>query len=144
MFEDYNEIGVYLERGGENEVYYNPFSNSVFKLNDFTFAGDDAKRLFDRINVHNHLFANVAYSLIGFTKNSKGLLCAILEQAHIQALREATESEIVEYMKSLGFTSISTDEFSNELYEVFDAVPNNVLMGIDGNLYFFDTQIKIL
>jgi hypothetical protein len=143
-FEDYKEIGVYLERGGENEVYYNPFSNSVFKLNDFTFAGDDAKRLFDRINVHNHLFANVAYSLIGFTKNSKGLLCAILEQAHIQALREATESEIVEYMKSLGFTSISTDEFSNELYEVFDAVPNNVLMGIDGNLYFFDTQIKIL
>jgi hypothetical protein len=72
------------------------------------------------------------------------LFCAILEQAHIQALREATEAEIVEYMKSLGFTSISADEFSNEIYEVFDAVPNNVLMGIDGNLYFFDTQIKIL
>lgn len=28
-------------------------------------------------------------------------------------------------------------------YEVFDAVPNNVLYGIDKNLYFIDTQIKL-
>ena len=28
-------------------------------------------------------------------------------------------------------------------YEVFDAVPNNVLYGIDGDLYFIDTQIRL-
>ena len=27
--------------------------------------------------------------------------------------------------------------------EVFDAVPNNVLYGIDGDLYFIDTQIRL-
>jgi hypothetical protein len=26
---------------------------------------------------------------------------------------------------------------------VFDAVPNNVLYGIDGDLYFIDTQIRL-
>lgn len=31
----------------------------------------------------------------------------------------------------------------NEDYEVFDAVPNNVLYGIDGHLYFIDTQIRL-
>ncbi|WP_298554296.1 hypothetical protein [uncultured Parabacteroides sp.] len=28
-------------------------------------------------------------------------------------------------------------------YEIFDAVPNNVLHGIDGQLYFIDTQIRL-
>lgn len=35
-----------------------------------------------------------------------------------------------------------SDEFHNDLFEVFDAVPNNVLYGINGNLYFIDTQIR--
>ena len=34
------------------------------------------------------------------------------------------------------------DEFHNAEYEVFDAVPNNVLYGIDDKLYFIDTQIR--
>ena len=35
------------------------------------------------------------------------------------------------------------DEYHNDQYEVFDAVPNNVLYGIDGDLYFIDTQIRL-
>jgi hypothetical protein len=35
------------------------------------------------------------------------------------------------------------DEFHNDEYEIFDAVPNNVLYGIDGDLYFIDTQIRL-
>ena len=69
-FTDYQLLGVYLEQGGENEVYYNPFSKSVFKLNNFAYAGDDVLRFFDRIKAHNLLFINVDYQLIGFAKNS--------------------------------------------------------------------------
>jgi len=58
-FENYKVVGIYLERGGENEVYYNPFTNSVFKLNDFAFAGDDAFRFFDRIKIHNQLLMRI-------------------------------------------------------------------------------------
>ena len=31
--------------------------------------------------------------------------------------------------------------FTNNDYDIFDAVPNNVLMGEDGHLYFIDTII---
>jgi hypothetical protein len=45
-------------------------------------------------------------------------------------------------MTSLGFEPNGTDTFHNKDYTVFDAVPNNVLVGTDGRLYFIDTQIK--
>lgn len=80
--------------------------------------------------------------LIGFAYNSRREFCAVLTQPHIQAEREATEDEIAEYMQALGFEMDYIDEFHNEQYEVFDAVPNNVLYGIDGDLYFIDTQIS--
>lgn len=54
--------------------------------------------------------------------------------------REATETEITECMKALGFEMDYIDEFHNEDYEVFDVVPNNVLYGIDGDI---GTQIKL-
>lgn len=31
--------------------------------------------------------------------------------------------------------------YTNGLYDIFDASPNNVLVGIDGCLYFIDTII---
>jgi hypothetical protein len=45
-------------------------------------------------------------------------------------------------MEALGFEMDYIDEFHNEQYEIFDAVPNNVLYGIDNDLYFIDTQIR--
>ena len=46
-------------------------------------------------------------------------------------------------MTALGFEMDYIDEFHNKEYEVFDAVPNNVLYGIDNDLYFIDTQIRL-
>ncbi len=46
-------------------------------------------------------------------------------------------------MKALGFVIDYIDEFHNNDYEIFDAVPNNVLYGIDDKLYFIDTQIRL-
>ena len=69
--------------------------------------------------------------------------CAVLVQPYVRAKREATEEEIVDYMEALGFEMDYEDEYHNEEYEVFDAVPNNVLYGIDNKLYFIDTQIRL-
>lgn len=71
------------------------------------------------------------------------LFCAVLIQPYIKAEREATENEIAEYMQALGFEMDYIDEFHNKEYEIFDAVPNNVLYGIDGDLYFINTQIRL-
>ena len=133
---------TYMDKGGENEVFHDGKS-SVIKLNNFEYAGAELENFFIRINAHNKFFSNVPYQMIGFSYNSRQEFSAVLTQPYILAEREATEDEIVEYMKALGFEMDYIDEFHNDQYEVFDAVPNNVLYGIDKDLYFIDTQIRL-
>lgn len=133
---------TYMDKGGENEVFHDGKS-SVIKLNNFEYAGDDLENFFIRINAHNKFFSNVPYQMIGFSYNSRQEFSAVLTQPYILAEREATEDEIVEYMEALGFEMDYIDEFHNDQYEVFDVVPNNVLYGIDKDLYFIDTQIRL-
>lgn len=140
---DFSNLNItYMDKGGENEVFHDG-NLSVLKLNNFEYAGDDLENFFIRISAHNKFFKNVPYSLIGFSYNSKNEFCAVLTQPYIKAEREATEEEIAEYMQALGFEMDYADEFHNDEYEIFDAVPNNVLYGIDGDLYFIDTQIRL-
>ena len=77
------------------------------------------------------------------SRGGENEFCAVLMQPYVRAKREATEQEIQHYMESLGFIMDSPDEYHNEQYEIFDTVPNNVLYGIDNQLYFIDTQIRI-
>lgn len=141
--EDFHLLGYYLAEGGENEVYAHddPF---VYKLNNFEFAGDDVLNFFQRIDIHNHLFPEIEYELIGFGNNSRNEVSAIIKQPYVLAEREAIPDEIMSYMRSCGFSVENEDSFRSEEYLVFDAVPHNVLVGIDGRLYFIDTQIKRL
>ena len=140
---DFNNIpAIYLDKGGENEVFYDGAA-TIYKLNNFDYAGDDLENFFIRITAHNKFFSNVPYHMMGFAYNSQHEFCAVLIQPYIKAEREATEDEIAEYMEALGFEIDYIDEFHNEQYEIFDAVPNNVLYGIDGDLYFIDTQIRL-
>lgn len=139
---DYNNSpAIFLDKGGENEVFHDCHS-SVIKLNNFEYAGDDLSNFFIRMYAHNHFFSNVPYELIGFSRNSRNEFCAVLRQPYIHATREATEDEIIRYMKALGFEMIYRDEFHNSEYEIFDAEPHNVLYGLDDDLYFIDTQIR--
>ena len=140
---DFNNFPViYLDKGGENEVFYDGAA-TVYKLNNFEYAGDNLENFFIRITAHNKFFGNVPYQMVGFAYNSLHEFCAVLIQPHIKAEREATENEIADYMQALGFEMDYLDEFHNDQYEVFDAVPNNVLYGIDRELYFIDTQIRL-
>jgi hypothetical protein len=137
----YNNI-TFIGKGGENEVYHDG-NTSVVKLNNFEYAGDDIENFFVRISAHNIFFTNVPYDLIGFSYNNQHEFCAVLTQPYIKAEREATEEEISAHMVAIGFEMDAYDEFHNQTYNIFDAVPNNVLYGIDGNLYFIDTQIML-
>ena len=51
--------------------------------------------------------------MIGFAYNSEHEFCAVLIQPYIIAKREATETEITECMKALGFEMDYIDEFHN-------------------------------
>lgn len=138
--DSYSLLGEFSDRGSENEVYMDFTNQIVYKLNDFRYADDNLESFFQRIKIHNSLFADCAYTLHGFAKNQDGNICAVISQPFIRADREASIEEIAGALALMGFIPQQEGEyFSNEHIDIFDALPNNVLHGIDGNLYFIDT-----
>lgn len=117
----------------------NSLNETVYKLNDFRYADDNLESFFDRIRIHNNLFEECAYTLQGFAENQDGKICAVISQPFIRADREASIEEIAGALALMGFVPQQEGEyFTNGEVDVFDALPNNVLHGIDGNLYFID------
>ena len=140
--EDARTLGTFSDRGSENEVYLSLESNRVYKLNNFRYSDDNLMPFFERIRIHNKLFYHCSYEMIGMAENQSGKPCAVLTQPYILAEREASEDEISEELLRLGFhPEMEGEYFSNGYFDIFDASPNNVLMGIDGHLYFIDTII---
>ena len=134
-----DSLGQFSDRGSENEVYLGK-NHQVYKLNDFRYADDNLAPFFQRIRIHNSLFPSCAYKLEGFAENRDGKICAVISQAFIRADREASIEEIAGALSLMGFSPQQEGEyFSNGEIDIFDAVPNNVLHGIDGSLYFIDT-----
>lgn len=140
-FDSVKALGEYVDRGSENEVYIAiDDSHKVYKLNDFRYADDNLTPFFERIKAHNSYFPYCAYTLIGFAPNADGKVCALLEQPYIISEREATVEEIDSTLRSFGFhPEFDGEYYSNGTHDIFDMSPNNVLVGIDGNLYFIDT-----
>ena len=137
---DITELGEFSDRGSENEVYMDSIHHVVNKLNDFRYADDNLESFFQRINIHNVLFSDCAYILRGFTENREGKICAVIEQPFIRADREASIEEIAGALALMGFIPMCDGEyFTNGEVDIFDALPNNVLHGIDGNIFFIDT-----
>lgn len=135
-------LGIYTDRGSENEVYMSYDGHTVFKLNDFRYSEDNLTAFFKRMEIHNALFPDCAYTLIGFAKNRDGKTCAVLEQPFIQSDREATQEEIAGTLALMGFVPQQEGEyFTNSEIDIFDALPNNVLHSVDNHFYFIDTII---
>lgn len=139
-FDNRATFGEFYDRGSENEVYMDAATDTVYKLNDFRYADDNLESFFQSIKIHNELFADCAYSLHGFAANQDGKMCAVMSQSFIRADREASIEEIAGALALMGFIPQHDGEyFTNGEVDIFDALPNNVLHGIDGNLYFIDT-----
>ena len=114
----------------------------VYKLNDFRYSDDNLTPFFERIPAHNQYFPDCAYDFIGFSQNRDGKVCAVLRQQLVVNAREATPEEIKAEFERIGFHAEDNGEyFTNGIHDIFDAVPNNVLVGDDGNYYSIDTII---
>ena len=140
--DDPNKLGVYSDRGSENEVYMSTTDLKVYKLNDFRYSDDNLQPFFDRIAAHNLYFEDCAYMLVGFSQNQSGKICAVLTQQVVTNARLATPDEIKDQLEHLGFRmEEGNDYFTNGIHDIFDAVPNNVLVDNAGHMFFIDTII---
>lgn len=140
--ENPESLGVFSDRGSENEVYMAYDGIHVYKLNDFRYSDDNLTPFFERIVAHNQYFTAYPYDFIGFSQNRDRKVCAVLRQQLVVNAREATPEEIKAEFERIGFHAEDNGEyFTNGIHDIFDAVPNNVLVGDDGNYYFIDTII---
>ncbi len=139
------EIG----HGHENTVFRSVDGNSVIKFNNLRYIYDDISiiQFIERINSHNEFSVEAPYTLLGFTKDREGKIGLVMSQPFVKMAMEADSYTIENYLKKRGFKieflqGGERKGWTNGIFEFNDAVPRNVLMDIEGNLYFIDLQIN--
>jgi len=101
----------YLTRGGESKVYLTANGLNVIKTNDAVYYATWTE-YFNSLVLHNLLFPNTAYSLLGFIE-SDGNLNAVLQQPFIEG-KQAKLSDIKELLSFNGFENTKRQDYYNK------------------------------
>lgn len=164
IIENAKKSGVFIDRStlnsfgervrkpsGESVVYVDDANNRVVKVKD-PYAKDNLKghaasdALYEHI-VHNLLFPNTPYRLIGISDNSIGDVRFVLEQDIIDLTTPAIQQDIDWYLiNELGLTKVEKPylHYENDYYSITDveASGDNVFIDGDGAICFIDPIIK--
>ena len=139
---DVFDLGVPGPSGNENDTYVS--NDIIYKVNNLLNSGSILK-LFAKIYMHNNLFYDTCYSLYAFTGFDGRTVMPVFKQSLVKNARPATPIEIETYMAAIGFLKLNDKgRFSNDVYEVWDVVPRNVLKDEEGDIYIVDAEIKLL
>ena len=95
------EFGPMIAQGAEAKVYYRDGDTSVVK--ERTSIYSTTQKALDAIVLHNYLFPETAMKVIGFTRDSDGLMRIVLTQPYVNCMRLATKEEIDEMVAAKGF-----------------------------------------
>ena len=155
VFIDRSTLNSFGERvrkpSGESVVYIDDANNRVVKVKD-PYAKDNLKghaasdALYEHI-VHNLLFPNTQYRLIGISDDSVGDVRFVLEQDIIDLTTPATQQDIDWYLiNELGLTKVEKPylHYENDYYSItdVDASGDNVFIDGEGAICFIDPIIK--
>lgn len=94
-------FGPMIAQGAEAKVYYRAGDLSVAK--ERTSIYSTTNKALEAIALHNYLFPEAAMRVIGFTRDSDGLLRIVLTQPYIRCQRLATKEEIDAMVAEKGF-----------------------------------------
>ena len=94
-------FGPMIAQGAEAKVYYKEGDLSVTK--ERTSIYSTMQKALEAIAFHNSLFPETAMHVIGFTRDSDGLMRIVLTQPYICCLRLATKEEIDSMVAEKGF-----------------------------------------
>lgn len=136
------DLGTPGPSGNENDTYVK--EDIIYKVNNLLNCGS-ILRLFDKMLWHNDLFYDTAYSFYAFTGFDSRTVMPVFQQRLVKYAQPATPIEIETFMAALGFTKKNNEgRFVNNMYEVWDLVPKNVLKDKDGDMYVVDAEIRKL
>lgn len=132
----------YITHGGESEVYLAPDKLNVIKVNDAIYYATWTE-YFNSLVIHNLLFPNTAYLLLGFI-NSKERFCIVLQQPFIEGEQAELES-IQELLTYNDFENTKRQDYYNKEFGLLleDMHDENVIAK-DDVLFFIDTVFYIM
>lgn len=138
--------GKVAKRTGESAVYIDKEAGKVTKVKD-PYAKSAMKSgvqpedaAFEHL-VHNLLFPETAYTLVGISENL-GDVRIVLSQDLVQSKGQPTKEQIAEALAAKGLFPEDNYSFGNEFVSVTDVEGDNVLLGEDGTVYFIDPIIR--
>jgi hypothetical protein len=141
---DFHKLGEYLDNGAEQYVYMIDHKPYVSKINGLEFH-DTPLEFLDRISLHNYLFPEAPYTLIGFSTDypTAARFSMILSQPFVKATRGAEREEVKHEMEKMGFEYIGGDSYLSPDYIVEDLHPGNALVTALGNIAIIDPVIYL-
>lgn len=139
-------FGPMIAQGAEAKVYYREGDTSVIK--ERTSIYSTTQKALDAIALHNYLFPETAMSVIGFTRDSDGLMRIILTQPYVRCLRLATKDEIDALVNAKGFRDNWSGQGVNYISDrmsLEDMHPANVFVDeVSGSPICIDCIVKFV
>ena len=132
----------YLTEGGESKVYLSEDGRSVVKINDAGYYATWTE-YFNSLLLHNLLFSDTAYALLGFTEFDRKLF-AVIQQPFVNGEQAALE-HIEEFLNFNGFNKTRRQDYINTEFGLVleDMHDENVIAKADV-LFFIDTVFYII
>lgn len=143
---NFQSLGDKILIGGNEHTLVLKFQNkTVYKSNNLINSRYLVTNVLEKVKIHNLLFPETRYKIIGFTGVENGKtphIEVVLEQMYIPNLIKAEPKEIDLFMERLDFNKTTPQSYVNDTYLVFDLFPRNVLKDTDGNLYIIDAEFR--
>lgn len=128
----------FLTRGGEAKVYLSSDNKSVIKVNDAVYYATWLE-FFNSLVIHNLLFTETAYTLLGFREEEHSLL-AVLSQPFITSDAPVDLADVKKLLGWNGFENTRRNDYYNKKLGLIleDMHDENVIVNSD-TLFFIDT-----
>jgi hypothetical protein len=131
----------YITRGGEAQIYYAPDSSKVIKLNDAIYYATWTE-YFNSLVIHNLLFPNTAYTLVGFIEMNESLHVVVQQQ--VIKGEQAGLADIRELLTFNGFENTKRQDYFNEEFGlILEDMHDENVIAKDDVLFFIDTVFYI-
>ncbi len=128
----------YLTRGGEARVYLHTDNRHVIKLNDGVYYATWLEFL-NSILLHNIIFENTSYELVGFVKENN-ILYAVLEQAFVISDAQVDLEDVKKILEFNGFENTRRSDYAHkELGLILEDIHDENVIVNSETLFFIDS-----
>lgn len=133
----------FIARGAEQRVFLDKDTRYVIKLNDSVFY-QYWLDYFHNLLIHNFLFPQTAYELLGFYIEQK-VLHAVVKQPFIEITEPTNPLLVKEFLVSNGFqVKKNNDYYNSEVGVILEDLHDENVLTNKGALFFIDTAFYLM